>query len=121
MQTTQPLLLRPRRVKVAGLGLGALVFVLTGLWMVREGEGPGWLIIGFFGLCLLVFLALLLPGAAYLALDSDGFTMCSLFRAHTIRWADVAGFEAALPDSYGLNHEALAQLMNQYKAASHGA
>lgn len=156
MQTAQPLVLRPKRAKMAGLGLGTLLFVLTGLWMVRDGDAFGWLIVGFFGLCLLVFLALLLPGAAYLALDSEGFTMCSLFRAHTLRWADVTGFgigrvltnkmvmfnfvdsyrptpglrtlnsnlvgfEAALPDSYGLSHEALAQLMNQYKAASHGA
>jgi len=31
--------------------------------------------------------------------------------------AKLTGFEAGLPDSYGLSHEALAGLLNQYKAA----
>jgi hypothetical protein len=32
------------------------------------------------------------PKAAYLHLAADGFTICSLFRAHTVRWAQVREF-----------------------------
>jgi hypothetical protein len=94
--------------------------------------------------------------ASYLKLDSEGFTMCSMFRAQTFRWVDVTGFgvgrvltnkmvmfnfeptytrtpglrsfnvdlvgfEAGLPDSYGLKHDELAELLNKFKQASHGA
>ena len=96
------------------------------------------------------------PQASHLRLTPDGVTICSLFRAQTIRWADVTGFgvgrifnnkmmmfnyaesyqhspklrafnteltgfEAAIPDSYGLRHEDLADLLNRYKASSHRA
>ena len=119
--------------------------------MVRSRDMFGWLAIAFFGLCLSVSLICLPPKASYLRLTPDGFTMCSLFRAHTIRWEDVTvfgvgrvftnkmvmfnyvesyqrtpklrwlnteltGFEAGTPDSYGLRHEDLADLLNRYKA-----
>ncbi|MDE2427936.1 MAG: hypothetical protein KGM99_04365, partial [Burkholderiales bacterium] len=32
--------------------------------------------------------------------------------------ASLTGYEAGLPDSYGMSHEALADLLNQYKTAS---
>lgn len=124
--------------------------------MLREVVWLGWLSIGFFGLCLLVSMVLMLPNASCLELNSAGFTMCSLFRAHTILWVDVStfgvgrimgnkmvmfnfvdsyqgssklrtfntgvtGFEAGLPDSYGLKHDELAELMNKFKAASNDA
>ncbi len=156
MQTTQPLLLKPRRLKIIGLGIVSLAFVIIGVWMLREVVWLGWQSIGFFGLCLLVSMVLMLPNASYLELNSAGFTMCSLFRAHTILWVDVStfgvgrimgnkmvmfnfvdsyqgssklrtfntgvtGFEAGLPDSYGLKHDELAELMNKFKAASNDA
>ncbi len=156
MQTNQPILLRPKPTKWLVVALGSLAFVLTGIWMVRSREMFGWLGIVFFGLCLSVSLICMLPNASYLRLTSDGFTICSLFRAQTIRWNDVTGFgvgriltnkivmfnyvesyqrspelrsfnteltgfEAAIPDSYGLTHEDLADLLNRYKASSHGA
>jgi len=34
---------------------------------------------------------------------------------------ELTGFEAAIPDSYGLRHEDLADLLNRYKASSHRA
>ena len=151
MQSDEPILLQPSRTKWLAVALGSLVFVLIGIWMVRAGEMLGWVGIAFFGLCLSVSLICMLPQASYLRLTRDGFTMCSLFRAHTIRWDDVTGFgvgriftnkmvmfnyvesyqrspklrsfnteltgfEAAIPDSYGLRHEDLADLLNRYKA-----
>jgi hypothetical protein len=32
------------------------------------------------------------PRAAYLRLEPEGFTFCSLFRSHTVRWKDVGEF-----------------------------
>ena len=146
-----PILLRPSRTKWLAVAFGSLAFVLIGIWMVRCGEMLGWVGIAFFGLCLSVSLICMLPNASYLRLTHDGFTMCSLFRAHTIGWDDVTGFgvgrvfankmvmfnfvesyrrfpklrafnsevvgfEAAIPDSYGLRHEDLADLLNRHKA-----
>ena len=153
MHTNKPILLRPKPTKWLVVALGSLAFVLIGIWMVRSREMLGWLGIVFFGLCLSVSLSCILPKASYLRLAPDGFTICSLFRAHTIRWQDVTGFgvgrvftnkmvmfnyvesyqrssklrsfnteltgfEAAIPDSYGLKHEDLADLLNRYKASS---
>ena len=92
MQTTQPLLLKPRRLKIIVLGIVSLAFVIIGMWMLREVVWLGWLSIGLFGLCLLVSMVLMLLNASYLELNSAEFTMCSLFRAHTIRWVDVSTF-----------------------------
>ena len=156
MQTNEPILLRPKATKWLAVAVGSFAFVLIGIWMVRSREVFGWFGIVFFGLCLSVSLMCLLPHASYLRLTPDGFTICSLFRAHTIRWDDVTdfgvgrvltnkmvmfnyaesyqhspklrsfnteltGFDAAIPDSYGLRHEELADLLNRYKASSHRA
>lgn len=91
-QTDGLILLRPKPTKWLLVALGSLAFVLIGIWMVRSRDMFGWLAIVFFGLCLAVSLICLLPKASYLRLTPDGFTMCSLFRAHTIRWEDVRGF-----------------------------
>jgi len=155
MQTDRTILLRPKLTKWLVIALGSLAFVLIGIWMVRSRERFGWLGIVFFGLCLSVSLICILPKASYLQLTPDGFTICSLFRAHTIRWEDVTGFgvgrvfttkmvmfnyvesyrrspklrllnteltgfEAAMPDSYGLRHEDLADLLNRYKISLAG-
>ncbi|MFN8005874.1 MAG: hypothetical protein U0V70_02355 [Terriglobia bacterium] len=153
LQTGQPLLLRPRALKFIVLAIFSFGLFWVGVWMIRDGDAWGWLCAGFFGLCFLVFMALMHPKASYLELTPEGFTICSLFRAQSFRWADVAkfevgltmgkkmvmfnfvesysrspklrslssgltGFEAGLPDSYGLKYEELAELMNQFRAAS---
>lgn len=152
---TSPTLLRPRRGKWLLLALASLAFVLAGVSLGADSlwDRAG---IAFFGLCFLVSLVTMLPGGAYLRLTSEGFTMCSLFRTHTFRWADVEGFvvgrvllsrkvmvkfagsfprsralrwlnvrlfgfEGALPDSYGLRPEELADLLNAYKASAQAA
>jgi hypothetical protein len=149
MQTLKPMVLRPSPLKWLGVNAICLVFVVIGTFMIRSGDAMGWFVAGFFGLGLLVGIVCMLPGAAYLTLDAQGFTMCSLYRAHTYRWEDVTGFgvgrvaankmvmfnvspsyvrspkmrslnvglvgyEAGIPDSYGLKHEALAELLSQY-------
>jgi Bacterial PH domain len=90
----------------------------------------------------------LLPGAAHLRLDEEGFTMCNLFRKGRLRWREVrdfrpysvpggtfvgfdltdgtfplgrfaarslSGVEGGLPDTYGLDPEELAAVLNAWR------
>ena len=146
-----PLLLKPSRVKATGLLCLCLAFLALAVLMVRAGAAGGRLCLGIFGLGAIIAGVNLLPGAAYLHLAPEGFTFCSLFRAHHTAWAEVSafglatipgrlhrqrlvgwnyqpgvpskgrvaaalsaqlsGYEAALPDTYGMKAEALAQLL----------
>lgn len=142
-----PLVLYPSRGKTLLLLLGCLLFSGVGVWMVLDGVLLGYFCALLFALGALVFVTQLHPRAAYLQLDEQGFTYCSLFRAHRIRWAAVAGFavvrmgsnslvawnfaqghvphgrgpalsqalsgyHSALPDTYGLRADVLAQRLN---------
>lgn len=60
--------------------------------MIGDGDRLGWLEIFFFGSGFIVFCVSMLPGSAYLKLDSNSFTFCSLFRPHTLRWDEVEAF-----------------------------
>ncbi len=145
-----PATLRPNRKKTAALFLTSLLFVVGGVWMVRDGQMMGYLCGGFFALGLPIFALQFHPKAAFLRLEPDGFTFCSLFRAHTIRWATVrefavihvgpnrmiawnfmpdypvtgsaraiskslSGYEAALPDTYGMKPQELVELMESLR------
>jgi hypothetical protein len=94
--TSRPVLeLRTSPWRNVGLLAVSLIFVATGVLMVRDGEGIGWFVLGFFGLCALVFALQLLPGTSRLRLDQNGFTVTSLFRSSTVRWSEVARFFVA--------------------------
>ena len=142
-----PLTLRPSRLRIVLLLLACLGFTAFGVFMERGGERLGYLIGGLFALGVPVFVLQLHPRAAYLLLNEEGFTYCSLFRAQAVRWMDVEGFgviainafrmvawnfvpghprtgrarmlsqavsgyEAALPDTYGLKPRELAYLLD---------
>ena len=118
--------------------------------MVHDGKKMGYFCGGFFALGLPVFALQFHPKAAYLKLAADGFTFCSLFRAHTVQWKHVrefaviqislnkmvawnftpeysqsergralskslSGYEAALPDTYGMKAEELVSLMSDLR------
>jgi hypothetical protein len=152
MQSPDTVVLRPGRLKWAGIGLVCLLFTVVGVWLGLSGNKMGWGAI-FFGLGVLISTVSLLPNATYLRLTDEGFTICSMYRPHTYRWQDVSGFavgqactnkmvlfnfeptyqrspglrsiniglvgyEAGLTETYGLTHEALAELLNQFKSRS---
>lgn len=129
--------------------MGSLLFTLGGAMMVKSAHPLGWAVASLFGICTLVGITMLLPASSYLRITTRGFTVCSLFRAHTFQWSDVSefgvskvgpnkmvmfnfaasytktssvrsfnasifGYEGGLPDSYGLSHEELANLLNGY-------
>lgn len=81
--------------------------------MILSGESIGWLPALFFGLGVVVFGVILLPNSAYLRVSQDGFTVCSLFRAHSYRWSDVGPFTV---DRIGPNRMVVFNFSDQYRA-----
>lgn len=63
--------------------------------MVACHEPKGWLVAGFFGVCLCVLFVNALPSASHLRLDASGFEVRSLFRAKAYRWSDIESFGVA--------------------------
>jgi hypothetical protein len=79
---------------------GSLAFVAGGFLILGQKtdfgylptEIAGWSGIIFFGLCAIVFLITLIPGASYLRLQKEGLEVCSLFRRNTTKWQEVECF-----------------------------
>lgn len=90
---TEVLILRPRKAKTVLLIIVSLLFVIGGKFMIEDGKQMGWFVSLFFGLCFLVFMVQLIPGASQLKLSEEGFTLTSLFRSHFTKWEDVVSFE----------------------------
>jgi len=88
-----PVTLYPSRKKWLVILLGCALFTAAGVWMVATDAPNGWLVVLFFGAGSAVAATLLLPGAAQLTLDADGFQVTSLFRRFRSRWQDVSAFE----------------------------
>jgi hypothetical protein len=143
------LVLRASKLKNLLSALVSCVFIAGGVWLILGGDGIGWFVAGFFGLCLIVFLVQMLPQSSYLRLDPEGFEIRTLFQSSRYKWDDVAvfgtkkigskmviflfspeyengktargislavaGVEGALPDTYGMSAEELANLMNEWR------
>jgi hypothetical protein len=89
---TLPIKLNASRAKMFLLFAGAIVFVIIGLTLMKSGSASEWGGVIFFGVCALVFLVCMLPGASSLLLTTDGFTMTSMYRASFTPWRSVASF-----------------------------
>jgi hypothetical protein len=87
-----PLVLRSSPMRNSVMLLVCLAFVATGVLMARDGHGMGYFCAAFFGLGAVVFAVNLHPRAGYLRLETESFTVCSLFRTHTVLWSDVETF-----------------------------
>jgi hypothetical protein len=90
-----PLRLVPSRRKWLLVLAGCLAFVTIGIFFRGDNPVVGWLSIAFFGLGVPVAGAMLLPGAAGLVLDADGFDVTNMFRRYRVRWINVTGFTVA--------------------------
>ena len=95
MDMGQTRVFRPSRRKIAGMLLASFAFVVGGIVLIRSGHWVGWLSVAVFGLGVVVFALQLLPQSAYLRVGPAGFTVCTLFRAHSCRWSDVGPFKVA--------------------------
>lgn len=87
------LVLRPKPLrKWWWVALGSGAFTAIGFHMIRSGNDLGWFVGGFFGLCLFGSFAMFLPGASYLKLEANGFTVCTFWRKQHYRWDAVSAF-----------------------------
>jgi hypothetical protein len=91
-ESIESLTLRPRKLTLILLLLGGLMFVVAGIFMAREGNWMGYACIAFFGLVIPLSIIQMLPGSAYLKLDTEGFTIRHVFRTRFIPWSWVDEF-----------------------------
>lgn len=90
----QPIVIRRSKWKLLLLAAVSLAFVATGIWMMHNGKNTNTAITAviFFGLCLLVFLALMFMPSLLLTIDDEGIHSHYPFWRPplTIRWEEIA-------------------------------
>jgi hypothetical protein len=69
--------------------LGCLVGIYFGWVMIQDDKLMGWACILFCGICGVAFILQMVPGASWLYLDNEGFTVRVLFRVSRHLWADI--------------------------------
>ncbi|MCW1930315.1 MAG: GrpB family protein [Candidatus Kerfeldbacteria bacterium] len=106
---TLSITLQPKKYTLALYMLLSAMLMLGGIMMIQDGDVLGWGVAGFFGIGILFFMVSMLPSASYLRLSSEGFEVCSLFRAHLTRWRDVDSF------TYGKLHRRAVVMFNYSK------
>jgi hypothetical protein len=89
-----PVTLYPSRAKWLLVFLGCGLFAAGGIWMVATADANGWFVLPFFAIGTIVAGVMLLPGAAALVLERDGFQTTTLFRRSCSDWRDVSEFES---------------------------
>lgn len=82
--------------------LGSAALAGLGLSLGLTGESMGYFAFLFFALGALVFALQLVPGAAYLQLDDEGFEFASLFRRFRVQWTEVAAWDLMDVSTRGL-------------------
>ncbi|MBL8838468.1 MAG: hypothetical protein JNL66_19610 [Alphaproteobacteria bacterium] len=92
MEAGTTIVLRPSNAKWLLMLAASVVFTAIGAAMIREGQGAGWFVAGFFGLCALAAVIVLLPGSSYLKIRRDGFVFGTMFRRHHLPWTAVGPF-----------------------------
>lgn len=91
----QPIVLRPSRLKLVGFLVFSLLVVTEGIFILKSPGQPaaaGWACVILFGAGALVMAVMMIPGASYLRIERDGFTICALYRARLVPWSTVRGF-----------------------------
>ena len=92
-----PLALRPWRRKWLWVLAGSIVFVAAGILSIEAPRTAGdarmgWVAVAFFGLGIFLSIIVLIPGAAGLRLNADGFVVRNFFRDHVVPWGNVGEF-----------------------------
>ena len=86
------MILRPSKLKAVLLLVACTAFVVIGLFLGSSGKWIGYLCAAFFALGIPVGVSQLLPGASYLEIGNDGFTVSSMFRKHFVSWSTIREF-----------------------------
>ena len=80
-----------------------VLFVVGGVYLVRDGEMMGWFAIGFFGcLCLPIFLLQLDPKRSFLTVSDRGLEMGTLSKVSVIPWEDISEFGVQIQRHRGI-------------------
>lgn len=121
------------------------LFVGLGCVMICRDEAMGWFFVILFGLGMLAPGLLLLPGASWLELDEDGFTICLSFRPDRYSWSHItemavwqgvvsfrlspehhgrrdqivartlSGYDGSIPNMFRLDPQSLLAVMTEYR------
>ncbi|MEM0898907.1 MAG: STM3941 family protein [Pseudomonadota bacterium] len=133
----EPIILYPSRWKLVVLVAVCLAFVALSIGLLMVGQTEmGWLGVGLFSACAVVFTAQFLPRSNYLIVDGEGFEFRTWRQGGRYHWSAVSGIasrniksnrlvivdlkddagarEIALPDTYGLKANVLAELLGKY-------
>ena len=94
-----PFTLLPERKGLWKHLLGACLIAALGASSVywQFATAPGWALLVIGGLLIPVAIVQLLPGAASLALDQDGFHITGLYRRTSYRWDEIEAFGVYYP------------------------
>lgn len=84
-----PLILRPPKPPLALALILMLGLAVGGAWLAWQGKLVGWVVAVGGGLGSALALLQLLPNSTYVQLSDQELVMCSLFRARSLKWADV--------------------------------
>lgn len=87
-------ILYPKKIKAILWLLVALTFTIGGFFMIADEKTSGWFVAIFFSLIAVITFINILPNAAYLKLDQDGFEFSSLYKKDSYNWKDVQYFSA---------------------------
>lgn len=83
---------RQNKFKNSMLFIVCLIFVIGGVFMLKDVPLKGWFVIFFFGLGVIISLIQFHPNSSYLKLNDEGFEVKSLFRTSFTKWSDVKDF-----------------------------
>ena len=70
-----------------------IILAVFGLWIMAIGATAGMLGLLFALALVAAFGAMLLPGAAWLQMDPEGFTVRNFYRDERFRWVDIKEFK----------------------------
>ena len=127
---TDQLIFKTKKTKTILFTIGSLLFTIGTLYI--EDDNKFMSIAGplFFGLCTLVFIIQLIPGASQLKITSDGFEITNLFKKDFISWNDIKEFKTGYISSnemvlmdYADNHKKMmtGKKISRFLSGSHGA
>ncbi len=138
LTSSAPLTLYPGRGRWLGLTFMFAIFAAAGGAMAALDRPGGWTVLVASGLALVPVAAAAHKNAFFLRLDADGFTVRSFWRGRHCPWRAVDEFrlvqphaawrvgwsvtrslrapDGVLPDGYGMEAEALAELMTEWRA-----
>lgn len=109
------IVLRPPKKRLILLIITAFIFVAGGIWMLMDNEPMGWLVAGFFGLCLITFVVQCLPNSTYIRLSREGFETKTLYKTVKLKWEETRDFA---PIYVGRNHLVGFNFTDEYKGTA---